>query len=56
MGGACSTYRRYKKLIYNFSQSPKERNHLVNQEVDGKMKCSCILREQNMAWNGFNWD
>jgi hypothetical protein len=32
------------------------KDHLVrvNQDVDGKMKCSCTLREQNMAWNGFN--
>jgi hypothetical protein len=54
-GGACSTHRSCKNE-YMILESPKEMDYLINQDVDGRMKCSCTLREQNMAWNGFSWD
>jgi hypothetical protein len=52
MGGACSAYGRGKRRIQGFGgKELRERNHLVDPGVDGRM----ILRRIDRKWNVEVW-
>jgi hypothetical protein len=57
VGGACGTHGRGEKKCTRFWwESPKEREHLEDQGVGGKMGSEWILgRLAWGVWIGFDW-
>jgi hypothetical protein len=57
VGGACGTHGRGEESVKGFGgESPKERNHLEDQGVGGKMGSEWILgRLAGGVWSGVSW-
>jgi hypothetical protein len=57
MGRAYGTYGRGEKSVQGFWwESPKERNHLEDQGIGGKMGTEWILGKLAWrVWIGFDW-
>jgi hypothetical protein len=57
VGGACGTHGRGEKRVQGFGgKSPKEKDHLEDQGVDGRMGSKWILRRLvGGVWSGFSW-
>jgi hypothetical protein len=57
VGGACGAHGRGEKSVQGFGgESPKERDHLEDQGVGGKMGSKWILgRLAWGVWIGFDW-
>jgi hypothetical protein len=56
-GGAYGTHGRGEKIVQGFGwKAPKERDHLEDQGVDGRMGSEWILgRVAGWVRSGFNW-
>jgi hypothetical protein len=46
-------WERRKKCTRFWWESPKERDHLEDQDIGGKMGSECILGR--LAWGGVDW-
>jgi hypothetical protein len=57
MGGACSAYGGGERLIQRFGgQNLRERNHLGDSSVDGKIILRWIFRKWGVrVWTGWSW-
>jgi hypothetical protein len=57
VGRACGRHGRREKRVQGFCwESPKEKDHLKYQGVDGRMGSKWSLgRLVGGVWNGFSW-
>jgi hypothetical protein len=56
MGGACSEYGERKDVYRVLVEKLKERNHLGDPGIDGRIITRCIFRKWVTAiWTGPSW-
>ena len=56
MGGACSAYGGEERCIEGFSGELRERDHLGDPGVDGRIILRWIFRKWDVGvWTGSSW-
>jgi hypothetical protein len=51
----CNTWERIENCARNWWESPKERDHSEDRDVDGRMGSEWVLGRLAGGWIGFDW-
>jgi hypothetical protein len=56
MGGTCSTYGEERGVYRALGENPRERDHLGDPGVDGRIILGWIFRKWDVGvWTGLDW-
>jgi hypothetical protein len=56
MRRACSTYGKEKSIIHGFGRHQRERDHLEDPGIDGKIILRWFFRKWDVGvWTGSSW-